>query len=307
MAAEFKIQGFYFIVTDTITRDQIIRMPRQSVKHNRTASDDFYFQNNAPVVNQYGQSNLNILGAQEDFPIPTATPPIPQTIFPFSGIIDFRTGLAFASADDLDDFLCDNLGFISNGLQQVSTDATLTGDGTPSHPLSVVPTPPPTIGFYAQTVVSSTITNTTTETSIVGSGVGTLSVPANGFLVGDSFHAKIGGVISAQNGDDITINIKTGATVLATTGLISLEAVTSLGWEMEMDFTIASIGAAGDMCTNGNFAYNRNTGSLEGFVFQDVQTIDTTIINTLDITIQWNQAKTADEIYSANFVLYKVY
>ena len=162
-------------------------------------------------------------------------------------------------------------------------------------------------GLYAQTVVSSTVTNTTTETSIIGSGVGGLSVPADTFAIGDSYHGKVGGVISAQNGDDITVRIKTGATVLASTGLITLEAVTSLGWELELDFTIATIGAAGDICTNGNFAYNRNTGSLEGFVFQDVQPIDTTVSNTLDITVEWNQAKTQDEIYSANFVLYKTY
>ena len=162
-------------------------------------------------------------------------------------------------------------------------------------------------GLYAQTVVSATVTNTTTETSIVGSGVGSLTVPASTFLRGDSYHAKIGGVMSAQNGDDITINIKTGATVLATTGAISLSPVTALGWELELDFTIASLTATGSMCTNGNFAYNRDTGSLEGFVFQDVQTIDTTIANTLDITVTWGQAKTQDEIYSANFVLYKTY
>jgi hypothetical protein len=162
-------------------------------------------------------------------------------------------------------------------------------------------------GLYAQTVVSSTVTNTTTETSIIGSGVGGLSVPADTFVVGDSYHGKVGGVISAQNGDDITVRIKTGATVLASTGLITLEAVTSLGWELELDFTIATIGATGEICTNGNFAYNRNTGSLEGFVFQDVQPIDTTVSNTLDVTVEWNQAKTQDEIYSANFVLYKTY
>tara|TARA_R110002074_G_scaffold197834_1_gene365292 strand:+ start:135 stop:788 length:654 start_codon:yes stop_codon:yes gene_type:complete len=162
-------------------------------------------------------------------------------------------------------------------------------------------------GLYAQTVVSATVTNTTTETSIVGSGVGSLTVPPNTFLRGDSYHAKIGGVISAQNGDDITINIKTGATVLATTGAISLSPVTALGWELELDFTIASLTATGSICTNGNFAYNRDTGSLEGFVFQDVQTIDTTISNTLDITVTWGQTKTQDQIYSANFVLYKTY
>ncbi len=61
------------------------------------------------------------------------------------------------------------------------------------------------------------------------------------------------------------------------------------------------------MCTNGNFAYNRNTGSLEGFVFQDVETFNTTIANTLEITAEWGRAKTEDQIYSSNFVLYKTY
>ena len=162
-------------------------------------------------------------------------------------------------------------------------------------------------GLYAQTVQSATVTNTTTETSIIGTGVGSLTVPADTFSVGDSYHGKVGGVISHQNGDEITIRIKTGATVLASTGLISLTASTTLGWELELDFTIATIGATGDICTNGNFAYNRNSGSLEGYVFQDVQPINTTIANTLDITVEWNQAKTQDQIYSANFVLYKTY
>lgn len=162
-------------------------------------------------------------------------------------------------------------------------------------------------GLYAQTVQSPTVTNTTTETTIVGAGVGGLTVPANTFSVGDSYHGKVGGIISGQNGDTIEVHIKSGSTVLATTGSISLEAVTALGWELELDFTIATIGATGSICTNGNFAYNRNTGSLEGFVFQDVEVIDTTASNTLDITVTWGQAKTQDEIYSANFVLYKTY
>ena len=165
----------------------------------------------------------------------------------------------------------------------------------------------PSPGLYSQTVQSATVTNTTTETTIVGTGVGSLTVPANTFAVGDSYHAKIGGVLSAQNGDDITIRVKSGSTVLATTGALDLEATTNMAWECEIDFTIATVGASGSICTNGNFAYNRNTGTLEGYVFQDVVTFDTTVDNTLDITVEWAQAKTQDEIYSANFVLHKTY
>ena len=44
-------------------------------------------------------------------------------------------------------------------------------------------------GLYSQTVVSTTI-NTVGEQSIVGSGVGALTVPAGFFTVGDSYHGK---------------------------------------------------------------------------------------------------------------------
>ena len=168
-----------------------------------------------------------------------------------------------------------------------------------------------TYGLYAQTVVSATIIGTT-ETSIVGSGVGGLTVPANAFKVGDSYHAKIGGLIGGtSNGDDITIFIKAGSTVLASTGLFTLDSTQTIasggeGWECELDFTIAAIGGTGSMCTNGNFAYTKVTDKkVQGYVFQDVQPIDTTISNTLDITVEFDNTNT--DIYSANFVLYKVY
>ena len=169
---------------------------------------------------------------------------------------------------------------------------------------------PTSWGNYAQTVQSATI-NTAPEQSIVGTGVGSLSIPANAFSVGDSFHGKIGGLINATGGggrSEITIRIKTGATVLASTGVFDLDNATNQGWEIELDFTIATIGAAGSICTNGNFAYTKD-GSRQvfGYIFQDVQPIDTTISNTLDVTVEWNVLNAGDDIYSANFVLYKVY
>jgi len=162
------------------------------------------------------------------------------------------------------------------------------------------------IGSYAQTVQSATVSGTT-ETSIVGSGVGSLTIPANHFVVGDSYHAKIGGVIDGStNNDEIIVRIKAGATLLASTGSFILDDTTNNGWECELDFTIAAIGAVGSICTNGNFSYTKVTDKkVQGYVFQDVQPIDTTISNTLDITVEFDNTNT--DIYSANFVLYKTY
>lgn len=165
-------------------------------------------------------------------------------------------------------------------------------------------------GLYAQTVQSATI-NTAPEQSIVGTGIGTLSVPANAFVVGDSFHGKLGGLINATGGggrSELILKIITGTTVLASTGVFDLDNATNQGWECELDFTIAAIGSTGTICTNGNFAYTKN-GSRQvfGYIFQDVTAINTTVTNTLDITVEWNVLNGGDDIYSANFVLYKTF
>ena len=188
-------------------------------------------------------------------------------------------------------------------------EVTITGTGTITDPLSVIPLPV-SIGNYAQTVDGPTI-NTIGEQSIIGSGVGSLSIPANGFTVGDSFHGKIGGLINARGGgnrSEIIINIRSNGTVLATTGVFDLDNATNQGWECELDFTIRSIGATGIICTNGNFVYTKdNDRSVFGYIFQDNKTIDTTTISTLDVTVEWRVLNAGDDIYSANFVLYKVF
>ena len=195
-----------------------------------------------------------------------------------------------------------SLGGVTQSRGQYAT-AMLVKTGTDFWNLSWFDYPGATNGLFSQTADGPTVQNTTTETSIVGTGVGTLSVPANGFQVGDSFHAKIGGRFSTQNGHGITINVKTGATVLATTTILgSLQSAVSQGFEIELDFTIRAIGAAGEICTNGDFVY---TNLNDVRVFNDTVVFDTTVTNTLDVTIQWDQTSVSDAITATNFVLYK--
>jgi len=165
-------------------------------------------------------------------------------------------------------------------------------------------------GLFNQTSPGPTI-NTAPEQSIVGTGVGSLTVPANSFVVGDGYHAKIGGRLNATGGggrSEIIIRVKNGTTVLASTGIFDLDTATNQGWECELDFTVAAIGTTGSIVTNGNFAYTKDGNrQVFGYIFQDSQTIDTTVSNTLDITVEWNVINAGDDIFSANFVLYKTY
>ena len=168
-------------------------------------------------------------------------------------------------------------------------------------------------GLFAQTANSTIITNTTVETTLINGGVGTLTVPANGFSVGDSFRAIFGGVVNASNNQTIRIRVRAGSILLLDSGLQNLgSSVINDVWSLNIDFTIRQIGTAGvaSIVSLGSFHYTKtNNASVQGFGFNVVNntTFDTTISNTLDVTAQWGSASTGNNIYSDIFILNKIY
>jgi len=197
----------------------------------------------------------------------------------------------------------------SNGSNGTTGSAGTSGtSGTsPVLPLPVV------YGLYSQTANSAIVTNTTAETTIIGTGVGTLSVAANAFAVGDSFRAVFGGVINAGNNQTIRIRLRSGSVLLLDSLAQNLgSAVTDDVWSLNVDFTIRQIGAAtvASIVSLGSFHYTKtNNASVQGFGFNVVNstTFDTTISNTLNITIEWGAASTGNNIYSDIFILNKIY
>ena len=164
-------------------------------------------------------------------------------------------------------------------------------------------------GLFNQTSIV-TVGNTTTETSIIGSGEGTLLVPANTFKKGYAFHGKIGGIISSLNNAEITFNIYEDANLIATTGVITLPQITGKAFELELDFSIHEIGVAGvaKLVTHGDFVYNKNSGNqFEGIAFNKVNntTFDTTTTSTLNIKAQWGVASPSNKIQTNIFYLTK--
>jgi hypothetical protein len=172
--------------------------------------------------------------------------------------------------------------------------------------------PGPATGLFAQTGNSTIITGIT-ESTLINGGVGTLTVPANGFQVGDSYRAIFGGVMNAANNQTIRIRVKAGAITLLDSGLQNLgSSVINDVWSLNIDFTIRQIGGAGvaSIVSLGSFHYTKtNNASVQGFGFNVVNntTFNTTINNTLDVTVQWGSANAGNNIYSDIFVLNKTY
>lgn len=167
-------------------------------------------------------------------------------------------------------------------------------------------------GLYSQTASSTPVTNTTTETSLLDGGVGSLMVPANGFKIGDSFHAILTGHVSAVNNHTLRIRIKANSIVLADTSAITMAGTTTKHWKLEVYFTVRTLGASGvaSIAAGGSFMYTKNASTnFEGTNFSTETTtgFDTTINNTLAITAQWGTANTGDSIYSEIFTLNKTF
>ncbi len=191
----------------------------------------------------------------------------------------------------------------------------LTRDGSTGE-VKVKTIPGPTVyGLFAQTGNSVTAT-ATTQTSLIDGGVGSLSVPANGFSVGDSFRADFGGLISVKPGGDtirIRITSNAGAVILADTGNLSVAQINPADvWNLVLNFTVRQIGGAGtaSIVTLGNLHVVKTSSGTPysyGFNLVNQSTFNTTISNQLDVTVEWGSTNAANTMYSDIFVLNKIY
>lgn len=165
------------------------------------------------------------------------------------------------------------------------------------------------LGNFAQTN-TVTVTGTVAETQLSGSGVGSLVFGANAFLVGDSFSIKVSGVLSAAVNKTWRLKVKSGATILIDTGIITMQAATAKAYEIEIYTTVRTLGLPGvaSIYSSGNFNYTRdiqNEWRGGNFIYENTATFDTTVSNTLTVTIEHDDIATSTD--SRIFIMNQVY
>jgi len=163
---------------------------------------------------------------------------------------------------------------------------------------------PQLYGLYSQTG-TTTVANTTVETTLIGSGVGSLSVPANYFTTGMAFRYNTGGTFRDNaNNTTFRFRLRNGG-ILFDSGNLTLPLITVVSaWNI--DVTFSYVGGT-TIITNFNFQYN-NGSDARGFTSQNTNnTLNTTIPNTLNFTVQWGAASANNTITSNFGVLQKIY
>ena len=163
---------------------------------------------------------------------------------------------------------------------------------------------PQITGLFSQTGIQ-TVANTNVETTLIGVGVGSLSVPANYFTTGMVFRYSTGGLFrDAANGTVFRFRLRNSG-VLFDSGNLTLPNITALtAWNT--DTTFSYVGGT-TMITNFNFQYN-NGSDARGFTSQNSNnTFNPAIPNTLNFTVQWTVARVNNTIQTNYGVLEKVY
>jgi hypothetical protein len=214
------------------------------------------------------------------------------------------TGQTFKDSTGVERLKVDNTGVvINNAYNMPLTGGTLaqvlTSDGA-STPLWSTPQ---VYGLFSQTSIK-TVVNTNVETSLIGSGVGSLSVPAGYFQNGYSILYKTGGIFrDSANGQLIRFRLRNSG-VLFDSGILVLSNVNTLrGWNIECQFTYYG----GNIITNFSFSYTDGNTDSFGFTNQGTNAINNAVPNVLDFTVTWTTANANNTISSNYGTLTKIF
>jgi len=158
--------------------------------------------------------------------------------------------------------------------------------------------------IFTQTA-TRTIADTVTETSLLTTGVGTLTLPANFFVAGKTVRITILGNVADTGTPTVTLKLKHGAVTIINSGAITFTNLTGTEeFRCVCDITCRTAGAAGASTVAGSvwFTYDTTTGAgaMNGLDIPvtTVTTVDTTASGALDLTFQWGTASASNTISS---------
>jgi hypothetical protein len=161
-----------------------------------------------------------------------------------------------------------------------------------------------TIPFTAFTATADGLdSNVNTETSILGTGVGSKTIPANSVAAGRTIKIKVCGYKNAGSAQAITIKVKLGSTVICTTGSITPTVATNSYFEVVALLTFRTTGSSGLVMGNAKFLETGTTTQTSSMDNISAIAVNTTGTLAIDVTAQWGSAATTNVINGKNVTI----
>lgn len=155
---------------------------------------------------------------------------------------------------------------------------------------------------FSQTA-SVTVGNTTTETTLIGAGTGSVTLPANFFIQGKSIRLQMRGVVSSTGGPNTRIRVKLGATTILDSGAVASAAGTNDGFVIDVLITCRTTGATGTVFAQGSYQELIVGANILDLAATATSTVDTTGTLALDITQEWGTMAAGNTLTATNFVV----
>lgn len=153
---------------------------------------------------------------------------------------------------------------------------------------------------------SATVSNTTTETTLLSSGWGSKTLDAGFWYVGRTARVVVSGTIVNTGTPTIRIRVKLGSVTVVDTTALGTTAITATGhFEASTYITCRSVGASGTVFAQGTYDYSTTTSSHVRLRATNTSTatINTTISADVDVTAQWGTANVNNTITGTNVII----
>jgi hypothetical protein len=149
---------------------------------------------------------------------------------------------------------------------------------------------------YTQTT-TKTVANTAAETTLLTSGTGTLTIPANFLSAGKTIRINVLGTYSDTANPTMNIKVYLGATVVMTTGAITSNNATNQTFEVRGVITCYTTGVSGTVWGQG-YLVQTAAASTGRFSMANTAatTIDTTASKTINVSVKWGSASASNTI-----------
>lgn len=154
---------------------------------------------------------------------------------------------------------------------------------------------------------SATVSNTTTETTIIGTGSGSLTLPVNYLSAGRALIVHASGVYSTQAVPiTLRLKVKMGSTILLDTGVQTpTGALTNRRFVIEGRIICRTAGAPGTVFCQGESRLWTSAILVTGWEMLNTATanITTTSTQVIDVTAQWGAGVAAADSITGSVVI----
>lgn len=147
-----------------------------------------------------------------------------------------------------------------------------------------------------------TVASTASETTLIGSGAGSLALAANALSsVGRTIRIEAMGYVSDTGTPTLRLKFKLGSTVILDSTAVTLgSGISNKLWRFSGLITTQTAGASGKLFAQGQFTQN---GSVTDMVSTAQISIDLTAALTADLTAQWSASSASNTVTLTNLVV----